>query len=106
MLVGYYLGLFSSSNPLLLDLVLNVVEPRVSPAMNDDLDRPFEASEVLFALEQMDSTTGPGSDGLPPLFCKQFWDKVGAKVSDAVLSVLNSGIIPRTLNHTFFNSYS
>ena len=106
MLVGYYLGLFSSSNPLLLDLVLNVVEPRVSPAMNDDLDRPFEASEVLFALKQMDSTTGPGPDGLPPLFCKQFWYKVGAEVSDAVLSVLNSGIIPRTLNHTFFYSYS
>nr|POE95151.1 hypothetical protein CFP56_25269 [Quercus suber] len=46
LLVEYYSGLFSSSNPLLLDPVLNGVDPRVFPTMNDDLDRPFEASEV------------------------------------------------------------
>ncbi|XP_075645171.1 uncharacterized protein LOC142616189 [Castanea sativa] len=46
MIVNYYLVLFTSSNPLSLDSVLCGVEPRVSPSMNVDLDRPFEASEV------------------------------------------------------------
>ena len=71
--------------------------------MNKDLDRPFEASEVRVALQQMESNTAPGLDGLPPLFYKQSWDKLGSEVSNAVLSVLNLGILPDTLNHTFLN---
>ena len=72
MIVNYYLGLFTSLNPLSLDLVLSGVEPRVNPTMNEDLDRPFEASEVMVALQQMESNTALGPDGLPPLFYKQF----------------------------------
>ena len=49
----------------------------------------------------MESNIALGSDGLLPLFYKQFWDKVGSKVSNAVLSILNSGILPDILNHTF-----
>ena len=49
----------------------------------------------------MDSNTSPRLDGLPPLFYKQFWNKVGGEVSEVVLSLLNSGIIPDKLNHTF-----
>ena len=68
--------------------------------MNDDLDKPFKASEVQFALNQMESSTAPGTNGLLPLFYKQFQTKVGAKVTAVVLSVLNSGTIPNNLNHT------
>lgn len=66
--------------------------------MNDDLDKPFEAFEVQFALNQMESSIAPGPNGLLPLFYKQFWTKVGAEVTDAVLFVLNSGTIPNNLN--------
>ncbi|XP_075675073.1 uncharacterized protein LOC142644319 [Castanea sativa] len=69
--------------------------------MNTDMVRPFEFSEIYKALHQMDSNTSSGPDGLPPLFYKQFWNKVGGEVSEAVLSVLNSGNIPDKLNHTF-----
>ena len=44
-----------------------------------------------------------GPEGLPPLFYKQFWDKIGWEVSKAVLVVLNSGTIPANLNHTFIS---
>ena len=101
LLIRFYSNLFTSSHPTDLDPVLNGVEPRVSRSMNDDLLRPFEASEVQSALNQMESATAPGPDGFPPLFFKQFWSKVGHDVSEAVLSVLNSGTIPSTLNHTF-----
>ena len=50
MLISYYLGLFSSSNPVFFDLVIDGVESRISASMNDDLDKPFEAFEVQFAL--------------------------------------------------------
>lgn len=67
MLISYYSGIFSSSNP-----VINGVKPRIFASMNDDLDKPFEASKVLFSLNQIESSTAPGPNGLLPLFYKQF----------------------------------
>ena len=69
--------------------------------MNEELLRPFEVSKVQFALKQMDSDTAPGRDGLPPMFYKKFWSKIGHDISGAILAVLNSGTIPNDLNHTF-----
>lgn len=43
---------------------------RIPASMNDDLNKPFEASEVQFALNQMESSTTPGPDGSLPLFYK------------------------------------
>lgn len=100
-LVRYYSSLFSIANPIDFDTVLNGLEPRVSEVMNEELLKPFKESEVRFTLKQMDSETTPGLDGLPPLFYKQFWNKIGKEVSKAVLKALNSGAIPKNLNHTF-----
>ena len=58
---------------------------------------------MLSALKQMDADTAPGPDGLPLLFYKQFWEKIGREVSKAILTVLNSGTIPISLNHTFIS---
>ena len=76
-LIRYYSNLFASSNPTQFNQVLNGVEPRVSSSMNEDLLQPFDASKVQIALKEMDSNTAPGPDGLPPMFCKKFWSKVG-----------------------------
>ena len=70
-------------------------------AINEDLLRPFEAREIEAALNQMESATALGPDGLPPLFYMQYWSKVGVEVSNAMLAVLNSGKIPENLNHIF-----
>ena len=77
MLVQYFSNLFTSSNPSNLDTVLEGVLPVVNEEMNEVLNRPFEASEVQVALKQMEVGTVPGPDGLPPLFYKQYWSKVG-----------------------------
>ena len=100
-LTRYFASLFQSGNPTDLDSVLNMVERRVSDEMNAKLLKPFVEAEVLIALRQMDANTAPGPDGLPPLFFKQYWGKIGREVTDAVLAALNSGIIPTQLNHTF-----
>ena len=101
LLTRYYSLLFTLANPTRLDPVLNVVEPRVSAEMNAKLLKPFVEAEVHLALKQMDANTTPGSDGLSPLFYKQFWGKIGWEVTEAVLLVLNTGTIPSNLNHTF-----
>ena len=69
--------------------------------MNNELLRPFQALEVHEALNQMESSSAPSPDGLPPMFYKQYWSKVGTKVSTSVLSILNLGILPPDLNHIF-----
>ena len=101
MLVQYFSKLFTSSNPTHLDPMLEGVLPVVIDEMNKGLNRPFEPSEVQGALKQMESGTAPGPDGLPPLFYKQYWGKVGQEVTSVVLAVLNVGIVPSQLNHTF-----
>ena len=101
LITRYYASLFQSGNPTNLDSVLNVVEKRVSDEMNAELLKPFVEAEVQLALKQMDANTAPGPNGLPPLFYKQFWGKIGREVTDAILFVLNTGNIPTNLNHTF-----
>jgi len=100
LLNSFYSSLFSFSSPSEFDKVLDGVEARVTPEMNKDLLRPFQASEVQLAFKQMEANTAPGLDGLPPLFYKQYLSKIGSDVSDAVLGVLNSGILPQDLNYT------
>ena len=100
-LTSYFSSLFTSANPNVLEPILKGVNPRVSMTINEELLRPFMAEEASLALKQMDADTTPGPDGLPPLFYKQFWDKVGGEVTEAVLSTLNSSTIPKTINHTF-----
>ena len=71
-LISYFSSLFTSANPSALEPILEGVIPRVSRAMNEELLRPFVAEEVSLALKQMDVDMAPSTDGLPPLFYKQF----------------------------------
>lgn len=45
------------------------------------------------------TTLGPNS--MPAIFYKYYWNIVGSDVINATLSVLNSGIMPPNINHTF-----
>ena len=49
----------------------------------------------------MKPLTALGLDGMPLFFYKSYWNIVGSDVIDATLSVLNSGIMPPNINHTF-----
>ena len=71
--------------------------------MNDELTRPFTAAEVEQALKQMKPMTAPGLDGMPPLFFKSFWSIVGSDVINASLAILNTGVMPPNINHTFIS---
>ena len=43
----------------------------------------------------------PSPDGMPPIFYQNFWESIGDDVAKAVISCLNSGVIPAGLNHTY-----
>ena len=71
--------------------------------MNAELIRPFSALEVKQALKQMKPLTAPSPDDMPPLFFKSYWSIVGNDVIEATLSVLNNGVMPAKINHTFIS---
>ena len=95
-----YFGNLSTSN---FDSLLLGIEPKVTTQMNVELIRPFSALEVKQALNQMKPLTALGPDGMPPLFFKSYWSIVGNDVTEAALSVLNNGVMPAKINHTFIS---
>ena len=51
----------------------------------------------------MKPLTASGPDGMPPIFFKYCWDFIGQDVIAASLSILNSGSMLESLNHTFIS---
>ena len=100
-LVDFYQNLFASSAPNRIEEALDATPRVVTEEMNNVLVAPFERAEVDIALKQMDPLKSPGPDGMPPLFFQQFWPVIGDEVAEAILTCLNTGSIPPSINHTF-----
>ena len=100
-LVNYYQCLFHSSNPSMMEEVVDGIPCSVSAEMNQMLIGEFTKEEVVTALKQMDPLKALGPDGLPPLFSQHYWLSIGDDVTDAVLSCLTSGVIPPSINRTY-----
>lgn len=60
------------------------------------LNEKFTKKEVFLALKQMHPT-----NGMTLIFYQKYWDVLGTKVTEAVLTALRLGTIPPSLNHTF-----
>ncbi|KAL5546661.1 hypothetical protein UlMin_006348 [Ulmus minor] len=99
---SYFTNLFSSSSPhfLDMDMVLNSLEAKVSPAMNEQLDGPFVAEDVRAAVFQMAPSKSPGADGMSALFYQNYWAIVGDEVTTACLGFLNEGLGLVSINET------
>lgn len=70
--VDHYKNLFTTSNPIDFRELIDVVEIKMSPSMNQMLLRDFTAKEVGQALKQMHPLKAPGPNGMPPLFFQHF----------------------------------
>ncbi|KAL5547185.1 hypothetical protein UlMin_006872 [Ulmus minor] len=99
---SYFTNLFSSSSPhsLDMDMVLNSLEGKVSPAMNEQLDGRFVAEDVRATIFQMAPSKSPGADGMSALFYQNYWAIVGDEVTTACLGFLNEGLDLGSINET------
>ncbi|KAL0386175.1 UNVERIFIED_CONTAM: putative mitochondrial protein [Sesamum radiatum] len=100
-LLRYFQAIFTSNGPP--DSMINevlLVQPRVSPEMNQVLATPYTVTEVKSAIFGMFPFKSPGPDGMPPVFFHKFWDIVGSDVTCAVLRILNDQIMLNKMNYT------
>lgn len=102
-ITDYFGDLFQSSNPntAIIDEVLEAVEVRVTPEMNDQISAPFTSDEVISALNHMAPFMSLGPDGLPVIFFHKYWHMLGASIITCVLDFLNLHRLPNALNYTF-----
>ena len=71
-MVKFYQQLFTSSEPVNLDEILEQIPTMVTKEMNSELLKEFIAKEVENALKQMAPLKSPGPDGMPPLFYQSY----------------------------------
>ena len=100
-LINYHKELFTSFNPTTQGAALSHIPTVITEHMNATLIAPFHGDKVKDALKQMASLKALGPDGMPPLFYQHFWGVVNNDLTSTVLSWLNSGTLPYSLNHTF-----
>jgi hypothetical protein len=73
---------------------------RVTEEMNVELMKPFEVDEIHDALCQIGPLKAPGLDGFPYGFFQKNWMIMGKDICQAILTTLNSGVMPDELNST------
>lgn len=66
--MDYFKELFTISGRDEMDMILEKVQGRGPPHMNEMLAVPVATEEVVAALKHMHPTKSPGSDGMPTLF--------------------------------------
>lgn len=88
----FHMQLFAAQDDLDLELVLEHVPRKVTADMNEQLTRPFAASEVERALFLMGAHKAPGPDGLTTGFFQLHWDLMGPDIIEAVLNFLNGAL--------------
>ena len=100
LMLQYYERFFTSSDLAEFEEILDTVQHKVTPRMNQVIVKDFSEVEVKNTIKQMYPLKSPGPDGMPPLFYQHLWPKIGGVVTLTVLDFLNSGIIPPNFNHT------
>ena len=96
----YYRELFTSTNPMHMDGMLNSMDCVVIEGMNATLAQPYTEEEVRTTLFQMHPLKAPGPDGMSDFFFQKYWHIVGRDVTSTVLSSLHLGRCLHKMNFT------
>jgi hypothetical protein len=98
--VDYFSHLYSAGPIGDMEACIQPLSPRITEEMNEALLKGFTKEEVGFALKQMAPLKAPEPDGLPADFFQNHWELMGDEVCLSIVDVLNSGLMPPSLNST------
>ncbi|KAL6130624.1 hypothetical protein ACLB2K_069003 [Fragaria x ananassa] len=100
--IGYFKAMFATASidQVKMHEVVNLLQPRVTDDMKEDLGVPYSDEEIKAALFQMYPTKSSGPDGMPLVFFQKYWDVIRAEVCGRVKGFLTSGQLLRQANYT------
>lgn len=96
----YFIRIFSHEEVDDDSTVLNAIECKVTPEMNEALTKEYIAEEIIDAIKPMHPAKAPGPAGMIPLFFLKFWSKCKNDFLYDILGILNHGHSPKHINHT------
>lgn len=103
--LDYFTHLFTSSASGSEGEIIDAVESRVTPDMNNLLLTDYCDAEIHEAVFQMYPTKAPGPDGMPPIFFQKYWHIVGSDVTRAIKDFLTSGRLLQKIISLMLSSY-
>jgi hypothetical protein len=74
--ISHFSNLFTSSNPLIEQNMLDLFSPVISDEENFTWSTPPVEKEIFEALTSLSSTKAPGPNGFIALFYKKYWNLV------------------------------
>jgi hypothetical protein len=89
----YFEALFSSDPTLDQELVLSLIQPKVTEEMNDKLLLDFTDREIADALFQIGPLKAPGPDGFPARFFQRNWGLLKDENVLAVKEFFRTGVM-------------
>uniref|UniRef100_A0A803Q6L7 Reverse transcriptase n=1 Tax=Cannabis sativa TaxID=3483 RepID=A0A803Q6L7_CANSA len=99
---NYFQQLFAANSATKEELeeFKRAIPNRISRETNEFLKAPFSAEDVLQAMRNIHPHKAPGNDGMPGLFYRMFWPKIGEEVTKVCLGILNDGKPIEDINDT------
>ena len=96
----FFQNLFTRDDYVNPDVLMTLVEERVTSNMNDQLYKEFSEEEIGDALFQIGPLKAPGPDGFPARFFQQNWKVMKDEVVHAVREFFRPGIMPEGVNES------
>lgn len=96
----YFKKIFTSEKCQNQDIVLEALQPKVSPEINDSLIAIPTAEEIKKACFSIHADKAPGPDGFSASFFHSNWDVMESKVISEIQLFFSSNSLPGNLNHT------
>lgn len=91
--LDYFRSMYTAAplDPIHMHSVVSLIQPKVTPVMNQELCAEYSSAEIKSALFQMYPTKAPGPDGMSPLFFQHYWESIGPDVVAAVQGFFSTG---------------
>ena len=99
--IAHFTNLFTSSNPLIENEMLNLFSPIITKKENVLLCTPLAKEEIFEALASLGTTKAPGLDRFTALFFKKYWPMVRKDVLICIEQFFKNHNLLRNQNHSF-----
>lgn len=100
MINDYFVNLFDTSNPVGIEDITSLIQPRVTSSMNEKLLKPVEEWEIKKGAFDLGPHKALEPDNLNGLFFKHHWEVVKDDIITTVRCFFTTGAFPPSLNET------